>query len=135
MAEAGTLDGKAPGLDGIAMGVTPAATERAAALYEAYRLPIYRFLVGQGLDTGTAQELTQDVFVKLFVALERGTVILSEQAWLYGVASNLAVNFWRREGRPMWVELDAIPLVAESLRSPEPGPEAAHARHAKTHRG
>ncbi len=60
------------------MGVSLSPAERVAALYEAHRLAIYRFLVGQGLDVGTAQELTQDVFVKLFVAINRGTEIHSE---------------------------------------------------------
>ena len=78
---------------------------RVAALYEAHREEIYGFLVGQGLESGRAQELTQDAFVKLFVAIDKGTVIASERAWLYGVASKLAVDYWRREGRPMWVEL------------------------------
>ncbi len=65
---------------------------RVAALYEAHREEIYRFLVGQGLESGRAQELTQDAFVKLFVAIDKGTVIASERAWLYGVASKLAVD-------------------------------------------
>ena len=45
--------------------------ERVTALYEAYRDPIYRFLVGQGLNPAIAQEVTQDVFVDLFVTLEK----------------------------------------------------------------
>src|ERR1022692_3420958 len=43
--------------------------ERVVALYEAHRDGIYRFLVGHGLNPATAQDVTQDVFVDLFVAL------------------------------------------------------------------
>ena len=39
--------------------------ERVTALYEAHREPIFRFLVGHGLDPAVAQEVTQDVFVDL----------------------------------------------------------------------
>jgi RNA polymerase sigma-70 factor (ECF subfamily) len=102
--------------------------ERVAALYEAHRERIYRFLMGQGLESSNAQDLAQDVFIKLFVAMTKGTEIASEQAWLYGVASNLAVDYWRREGRPMWVELDSFPAMADGLQSKEPTPDvvAAH---------
>jgi RNA polymerase sigma-70 factor (ECF subfamily) len=102
--------------------------ERVATLYESHREEIYRFLVGQGLASATAQELTQDVFVKLFVAVSKNAEIVSEQAWLYGVASKLAVDYWRREGRAMWVELDSSPELAETLRSKELTPEAAASR-------
>ena len=99
--------------------------ERVAASFETHRMKIYGFLVSQGLDPAEAQELTQDVFFRFFIALEKGTEIDSEQAWLFRVASRLAVDHWRREGRPIWVELDAIPAIADSLPSQEPTPEAA----------
>jgi RNA polymerase sigma-70 factor (ECF subfamily) len=134
MAEAESLDRAMPRNQEAAMGMTLTTAERVSALYETHRLAIYRFLVGQGLDTTTAQDLTQDVFVKLFTAMGRGIEIQSEQAWLYGVASKLAVDYWRREGRPMWVELDAIPAFAESLRSSELTPEAAVARSERLRR-
>lgn len=99
--------------------------ERVAILYELHREKIYRFLASQGLDAATAQELAQDVFVRLFVAISKGTEIQSENAWLYGVASKLAVDYWRREGRAMWVELDSYPALTENLRSTGPTPESA----------
>jgi RNA polymerase sigma-70 factor, ECF subfamily len=117
-----------------AMNLAPTPGERVAALYEAHRSEIYRFLVGQGLGAGTAQELAQDVFVKLFVAITKGTEILSEQAWLYGVASKLAVDYWRREGRSMWVELDSFPAMADSLRSKDLSPYAAAMRNDRLRR-
>jgi RNA polymerase sigma-70 factor (ECF subfamily) len=97
--------------------------ERIAALYETHRDGIYRFLVGQGLKPAIAQEVTQDVFVDLFVALRRNTSVKSEQGWLYAVAARGAVDHWRRERRPIWVEFDSSPAVAESLSSHEPSPE------------
>ncbi len=101
------------------------AEDRVSELYEVHRAKMYRFLLSQGLDSGTAQELAQEVFVRLFVAISKGKKILSEQAWLYGVASKLAVDYWRREGRAMWVELDSLPLPADHLPSAGPTPEAA----------
>ncbi len=117
-----------------AMTVNPTMDERVAALYETHREKIYGFLVGQGLGPAKAQELTQDAFVKLFVALTKGGEIESEQAWLYKVAAKLAVDYWRREGRPMWVELDSVPAMAENLRSKELTPEAAAVRNQRSNR-
>jgi RNA polymerase sigma-70 factor (ECF subfamily) len=107
------------------VNATLAPTDHTAASYEAHRVKIYRFLVGQGLDPDNAQELTQEVFVQLFVALKGGRKIESEQAWLYRVASNLAVNYWRREGGPMWVELDSAQDVVENSSSLDSTPEMA----------
>lgn len=117
-----------------AMSTNPTTEERVARLYEAHREEIYRFLVGQGLEPAKAQELAQDVFVRLFVAMTKGNEIESEQAWLYGVASKLAVDYWRREGRPMWVELDSIPAIADNLRSKELNPEASAVRNQRLER-
>lgn len=117
-----------------AMYANLTTAERVAALYEAHREAIYRFLLGQGLEPATAQELAQDVFVKLFVAMTKNTEIESEQAWMYGVAAKLAVDYWRREGRPMWVELDSFPEMAENLRSKESNPEAAVVRSQRLQR-
>ncbi len=96
---------------------------RVGALYEAHRDEIYRFLVGQGLNPTVAQEIAQDVFVDLFVALKKGTHIKSEQAWLYAVAGRAAVDHWRREHGRMWVELDSNPNATANVPSRESTPE------------
>lgn len=97
--------------------------EHVARLYDSHRLRIYRFLVAQGLEPANAQELAQDVFVRLFLALSKGTRIESEQAWLYGVASKLVADYWRREGRPIWLELDSIRETIEQMPSAQDSPE------------
>jgi RNA polymerase sigma-70 factor, ECF subfamily len=98
--------------------------ERVIAIYETHRESIYRFLVGHGLESPVAQELTQDVFVDLFVALEKGVHVSSEEGWLYTVASRAAVDYWRRERRPVWVDLDLYANPIAGLPSAEPSPEA-----------
>jgi RNA polymerase sigma-70 factor (ECF subfamily) len=73
--------------------------------------------VGQGLGPAVAQEVTQDVFVDLFLALRKGRPLWSERRWLYTVAGRAAVDYWRREGRPVWVELDSQQAAADALPS------------------
>jgi RNA polymerase sigma-70 factor (ECF subfamily) len=98
--------------------------ERVIAVYEAHRENIYRFLVGHGLESAVAQEVTQDVFVDLFVALEKGADVSSEEGWLYTVAGRAAVDYWRRERRPVWVDFDLQANPTDDLPSAEPSPEA-----------
>jgi RNA polymerase sigma-70 factor (ECF subfamily) len=97
--------------------------ERVVALYEAHRDGIYRFLVGQGLTPAAAQDVTQDVFVDLFVALEKGTPVSSAQAWLYSVAGRSVADYWRREYRSSAVEFDSNPKIADTLPSRDLNPE------------
>jgi RNA polymerase sigma-70 factor (ECF subfamily) len=101
--------------------------ERVTALYQAHRDGIYRFLVAQGVPRAAAQEVAQDVFVKLFVALRDGVEILSERGWLYGVAARSAVDHWRRERTPVWVELD-VSYASENFTSQDPSPETLAVR-------
>jgi RNA polymerase sigma-70 factor (ECF subfamily) len=95
----------------------PTVTERVAEIYLAHRDEVFRFLVAQGLPAANAQDVTQEVFLKLFVTLRDGVEVASEQAWLYRVAANRAVDYWRRERRIVRVELDAASPVAETLES------------------
>jgi RNA polymerase sigma factor (sigma-70 family) len=66
-----------------------------------------------------AQEMTQDVFVDLFAAIQKGAQIESERAWLYTVASRTATDHWRRERPRMWVELESNTEAAEDVPSGE----------------
>lgn len=105
---------------------TPATEEckaRVSALYETHRDGIYRFLVGQGLNPTVAQEVTQDVFLDLFMALQKGTRMRSEQGWLYAVAGRAAVDQWRRERRTR-VDFDSESSAMASVASADPTPEA-----------
>jgi RNA polymerase sigma-70 factor (ECF subfamily) len=111
-----------------------APAERVTALFDAYHTKIYRFLVGQGIDLSNAQELTQETFVRIFVALSKGDEIRSEQAWLFGVASKVAVDYWRRENRPMWVDLNSVSIREERFISSDPTPEAAAVEQQKLRR-
>lgn len=101
------------------------AQARVSDLYESLRDGIYRFLQTKGLSPSTAQEITQDVFVDLFVAMRRGIHIESERAWLFTVASRAAADHWRRERPRMWVELDSDQDAAADVASEEESPAAS----------
>ena len=70
----------------------PSLTERVGELYMSHREEIYRFVVAQGVPPPTAQDITQEVFLKLLGTLSDGRKIESELAWLYRVAANRATE-------------------------------------------
>lgn len=112
-----------------ALSKTERLNQRVTGLYEAHRDSIYRFLLAQGVTPAVAQEVTQDVFVKLFLALRDGVEIQSEQGWLHSVAAKSAVSHWRRERVPVCLESD-MNSISDRLTSQEPDPEtlAAHSQ-------
>jgi RNA polymerase sigma factor (sigma-70 family) len=134
MSDAHIFDAAAQADKELAVPANLTAAERVAALYEVHRDALYRFLAAQGIEPATAQELAQDVFVKLFAAITKNTEIESEQAWLFGVAAKLAVDYWRREGRSMWVALESFPDLVHTLQSNEPNPEASTVREQRLQR-
>ena len=86
-----------------------------ATLYEQYRPLVYRFLRRRldGADE-TVEDLTEDVFVKLYEKLdryvERGVPFT---AWLYRIAHNQLVDFVRTLPRHTAQSLDVVADVAE----------------------
>src|SRR3989338_6584967 len=66
-------------------------------LYQYYVGPIYRFIYHMVQQKETVEDLTQEVFIKLYhnAALYRPTGSFS--SWLYQIARNLTISYFRRE--------------------------------------
>jgi len=95
------------------------ARELAARCYREDRDAVYRYLVALGTNPAEAQDLAQETFLKLYIALCKRTQIENVRAWLFTVASRLALNqrrWWRY--RPAASEEE----VARWMRS-EPDPQ------------
>ena len=88
--------------------------------YEQGRTDVYHYMLRLGLDPARAQEVSQEVFLRLFVALRRGEEIRNKRAWVFRVAHNLGIDA-RREGKRWQVLDDAL---AASLHDRRPGPDA-----------
>ena len=63
-----------------------------ADLYTASRNKVYEYLVTAGCAPDTAQEITQEAFLRLYIALREGKTIEHPKAWVYRVAHNLAFD-------------------------------------------
>ena len=64
-------------------------------LYEKYRGDVYRFLLRQ-FDTATAEELYQDVWIKLIQARDRYQPTARFRTWLYTITHNHITDYYRK---------------------------------------
>src|SRR3954471_10338423 len=71
---------------------------RVTALYEELRMDVHRYLMTIGLPAQAAQDVTQDCFVRLYEALQAGTVVENPRAWLLRVAHNMGINLVTAKG-------------------------------------
>jgi RNA polymerase sigma-70 factor (ECF subfamily) len=94
-------------------------TEEAfCALFEAICVRVRRYFLLRGLDAATAEDLTQNVFVKVYRQVGELHNADHFYGWLFAIARNEMTSFWRRE-QP-WLEIvELVPLTylpVDSLR-------------------
>lgn len=65
-------------------------------LYERYRVPIYAFLVRQCIRPDNAEELAQDVFMKVIRAAASFGHASKFSTWIFAIARNQAVDAFRK---------------------------------------
>lgn len=82
-------------------------TQALAEIYDRYAEPIYRYLYRLLGDAAEAEDLTSEVFLKLLQALDTSKAPRDRLlGWLYRVARNLAMDWFRREGKRKTLSLD-----------------------------
>jgi len=71
--------------------------EAFCALFEAFCVRLRRYFLLRGLDVATAEDLTQDVFVKVHQKAGELREPDRFRGWLFAIARNEMVSYWRRE--------------------------------------
>ncbi|MBC7926257.1 MAG: sigma-70 family RNA polymerase sigma factor [Bryobacteraceae bacterium] len=95
-----------------------ALQERVVAAYEDAREDVYYYALNFGLSSGQAQEVAQEVFLRLFTTLRRGEDISNIRGWVFRVAHNLALKVRGKEREVGGVE-NTIEWSISSEDSPE----------------
>ena len=67
-------------------------------LYARHRGALYRFMLRGSSDRGVAEELYQDVWMRVIEARGRYTPQARFTTWLYTIAHNRLIDHWRRKG-------------------------------------
>ena len=83
--------------------------DQVAQLFQESRDDVYRYLLSLGLYPPQAQEATQEVFLRLYVALKKGEEIRNSRAWIFRVAHNHGLKVRARQSNqaPFDPELEA----------------------------
>jgi RNA polymerase sigma-70 factor, ECF subfamily len=99
--------------------VTP--EEHVTQLFDRLREGVYRYVMTIVRNSGVAEEITQEAFVKLYAYLREGGRVTRHQSWIYRTAHNLAVNESSRKSLTSdtidWDWLSAV------RADPSPNPE------------
>src|SRR5215469_9672597 len=74
---------------------SPTLGERVHSLFEQLRLPVFRYVMRKTRDSGRAEEITQETFLRLFRHLKEDRSVDNPKAWLFTVANNLAIDVSR----------------------------------------
>ena len=103
----------------LAMPVT--LQDQVAEIYESLRDEVYRYLLVLGVGPDLAQEVCQEVFLRLYGTLRKGQRIDNTRAWIFTVARNCALS-----ARVSDAMLDSLePALEEQLPSASASPERA----------
>jgi RNA polymerase sigma-70 factor (ECF subfamily) len=68
-------------------------------LFERHHVAVFRFLRRMGLSAPDAEDLTQQVFLRVTQAVERYEERQMERSWVFRIARNVRLDDWRRRAR------------------------------------
>ena len=93
-----------------------------------YRAPLFTFLLRSARDRGRAEELYQDVWIKVIERCDEFRGDAKFSTWLYAIARNLSIDHQRKMKFRAHASLDAIqPTSGQPMgeRVASPGPSTA----------
>ncbi len=95
-----------------------------SAIYDLYAVRIYSYIYHRVGDTNLAEDLTAQVFLRMLEALCSGHAwSVSFSGWLYRIAHNLVIDYYRRTGRRQYVDLDTKTDTPVGGQGPEDAAE------------
>jgi len=93
------------------------------ALYRRHRGPLYRFLLRQVGNTATAEELFQDVWMRVIDSRGRYEARARFSSWLYAIAHNRLMDFYRASGKAKPLGREENEEALEALPAGDPPAE------------
>jgi len=84
------------------------------ALYHRHRGPVYRFLLRQIADSAVAEELFQDVWMRVVDSRGRYEIRAKFTSWMYTIAHNRLMDFYRANGRATFLNQEESEAALEN---------------------
>jgi len=95
------------------------------ALYRRHKGPVFRYLRRQTGDAALAEELFQDVWIRLINARREYAVKARFTTWLYTIAHNRLLDHLRTRGRAQLTSIEDAPETLVAFPAADPPPEHA----------
>jgi len=96
-----------------------AIKQRVTKVFELLRDPVYRYLFRVLENPQEAEDLAQEVFLRLYMHLHKGQSVTNIRAWVFRVAHNLAIDQHRKK-----LQFEAMdPAGWNEACDPAPGAE------------
>lgn len=93
-------------------------------LYETYHQSLFQFVFYMVRNRETAEELVQEVYIKVLHSYETFEGKSSEKTWLYSIARHVAIDWIRKQNRQKRKWLGILgPVEKEEIRDTAPLPE------------
>lgn len=92
-------------------------------LYGRHKGPVFRYVLRQCGNTANAEEIVQEVWIKVIKARESYRPLAKFTTWLYRVARNCFIDFVRRQGRNALTAADDI--EPDDIMAQSGNPESA----------
>lgn len=89
-----------------------------ATIIDKYKNPLYNTILRMIKNPHLAQDLTQEVFIKVYEQLPKYALGTNFKSWLYRIATNYCIDYLRKK-QPTQVELEVVELASESANHPE----------------
>jgi len=80
-------------------------------IYDQYIGKIYRFVFLKVSSQDVAQDLTSETFLRGWESFKSRTDIENPQAFLYQIARNLVIDFYREKGKVNFVSTESTPII------------------------
>ena len=93
-------------------------------LYRRHRGPLYRFLLRQVGEAAAAEEIFQDVWMRVIDSRERYQPRARFSSWVYAIAHNRLMDFYRSKGRAKFLAHEESEEALDKLSAADLPPEA-----------
>jgi RNA polymerase sigma-70 factor (ECF subfamily) len=105
------------------MGEDETLEQKVTRIFQTLRLPVYYYLLAFLGDAATADDLTQEVFLRLYAHLHRGRPVENVRLWVFRVAHNLALDERQKHQRLAQLDESAWDEICARLPDPALNPE------------
>ena len=93
-------------------------------LYRRHRGPLYRFLLRQVKnEAATAEELFQDVWMRVIDSRGRYEARAKFSSWVYAIAHNRLMDFYRANGKARFLDQEESEAALDALPTDDPPAE------------